>query len=82
MESPQDIDPRNAARQNRAIVYDPKRELVLLVLGTGGDQGQASVCALRYRHVGSGKGRCWELSTATDTPGNTRLPRWLPYPDC
>jgi hypothetical protein len=47
---PPGIDPRNAAGQNRALVYDPKRDLVLLVLGTGGDRGQASVYALRYRH--------------------------------
>lgn len=39
------------AGQNRALVYDPKRDLVLLVLGTGGDQGKASVFALRYRHA-------------------------------
>ncbi len=35
--------------QNRAMVYDPKRDLVLLVLGgRGGDVGEASVYALRY----------------------------------
>jgi hypothetical protein len=39
------------AGQNRAMVYDPTRDLVLLVLGTGGDQGRASVFALRYRHA-------------------------------
>ncbi|HEY2930988.1 MAG TPA: hypothetical protein VGK99_04515 [Acidobacteriota bacterium] len=35
--------------QNRAMVYDPRNDVVLLVLGPGGDKGQASVCALRYR---------------------------------
>jgi hypothetical protein len=47
---PPGIEPRTAAGQNRALVYDTKRELVLLVLGTSGDRGQASVYALRYRH--------------------------------
>src|SRR5262249_16092234 len=37
--------------QNRAMVYDPKHNLVLLVLGTGGDAGQAFVYALRYHHA-------------------------------
>jgi hypothetical protein len=41
--------PPGAAGQNRAMVYDPQRDLVLLVLGTGGDSGKASVYALRYR---------------------------------
>jgi hypothetical protein len=36
--------------QNRAMVYDPKHDLVLLVLGGRGDAGKASVFALRYRH--------------------------------
>jgi hypothetical protein len=39
--------PRSAASQNRAMVYDPKRDLVLLVIG--GDQGQAAVYGMRYR---------------------------------
>jgi hypothetical protein len=54
---PPGIEPRTAAGQNRALVYDPKRDLVLLVLGTGGDQGQALVHALRYRHEEASKGR-------------------------
>jgi len=41
--------PRNP-RQDRAMVYDPKNDLVLLVVGSGGDDGKASVYALRYRH--------------------------------
>lgn len=41
--------PRGAAGQNRAMVYDPKHDLVLLVLGTGGDEGKASVYAMRYQ---------------------------------
>ena len=37
--------------QNRAMLYDAKRDLLLLVLGgRGGDVGQATVYALRYRH--------------------------------
>jgi hypothetical protein len=36
--------------QNRAMVYDPNRDLVFLVLGTGGDRGKAFVFALKYRH--------------------------------
>jgi hypothetical protein len=50
MAPPPDIEPRTAAGQNRALVYDAKRDLVLLVLGTSGDRGRASVYALRYRH--------------------------------
>jgi hypothetical protein len=39
--------PRGASGQNRAMVYDPKQDLVLLVIG--GDQGQAAVYGMRYR---------------------------------
>lgn len=39
------------AGQNRAMVCDPKRDLILLVLGGRGDAGKASVFALRYRHA-------------------------------
>jgi hypothetical protein len=42
-------EPLLRAGQNRAMVYDAKRDLILLVLGGGGDQGRASVFALRYR---------------------------------
>ena len=35
--------------QNRAMVYDPQHGLVLLVLGGEGDEGNASVYALKYR---------------------------------
>lgn len=48
--APPGINPALATGQNRALVYDPKRDLVLLVLGTGGDQGKTLVFALRYRH--------------------------------
>lgn len=41
--------PPGAGGQNRAMVYDPQRDLVLLVLGDGGDTGTAAVYALRYR---------------------------------
>jgi hypothetical protein len=37
------------ANQNRAMVYDPQHKIVLLVLGTSGDEGTASVYALRFR---------------------------------
>jgi hypothetical protein len=57
MAPPPDIDPRTAAGQNRALVYDPKRDLILLVLGTGGDRGQAVVYALRSHPAGATQGR-------------------------
>jgi len=41
--------PPGASGQNRAMVYDPQRGLVLLVLGTNGDDGTASVYGLRFR---------------------------------
>jgi hypothetical protein len=37
-----------AAGQNRALVYDPERDLVLLVLRTN-HRGESRVYALRYR---------------------------------
>jgi hypothetical protein len=46
---PPGIEPRTAAGQNRALVYDSQHDLVLLVLGTSDDRGRASVYALRYR---------------------------------
>lgn len=46
---PPGLEPRQSAGQNRAMVYDPGRDLILLVLGTGGDAGTASVYALRLR---------------------------------
>ena len=45
-----DIESARRASQNRALVYDPKRDLVLLVLGSGGDAGHTFVYAMRYRH--------------------------------
>jgi hypothetical protein len=42
--------PRQAGH-NRAMLYDPKHDVVLLVLGERGDVGKASVYALRYRHA-------------------------------
>ena len=44
------VEPSVAASQNRALVCDEQRDLVLLVLGTRGDSGEAHVFALRYRH--------------------------------
>jgi hypothetical protein len=41
--------------QNRAWAYDPKHNLVLMVLGaSAGDRGAAEVLALRYRHGETG----------------------------
>jgi hypothetical protein len=34
--------------QNRGMVYDPIRNLILQVLGTSGDEGQATVYALKF----------------------------------
>ena len=45
---PFDVKPSSAVGQNRALVYDPKRDVVFLVLGAGGDDGLAQVYALRY----------------------------------
>ena len=45
---PFDSKPESTVGQNRAVVYDPKRGVVLLVLGAGGDDGLARVYALRY----------------------------------
>jgi hypothetical protein len=42
--------PRQAG-QNRAMVYDARHDVVLLVLGGRGDLGKASVLGLRYRHA-------------------------------
>jgi hypothetical protein len=44
------IETARRASQNRALVYDAKRDLVLLVLGAGGDAGATEVYAMRYRH--------------------------------
>ncbi len=46
---PAGVAPSQMAGQNRAVVYDPKRNLVFLVLGEHGDEGKANVYALRYR---------------------------------
>ena len=35
--------------QNRAMVYDPKHDVILLVLGGRGDLGKSAVFALRYQ---------------------------------
>jgi hypothetical protein len=45
-----DISPPGPLTQNRALVYDPGHDLVLLVLGSSGDAGRARVYGLRYRH--------------------------------
>jgi hypothetical protein len=43
--------PADVVGQNRAWTYDPKHNLVLMVLGDrGGDQAKAQVFALRYDH--------------------------------
>ena len=51
LDPPPGVDPRTAASQNRALVYDPQRHLVLLVIGAGGDRGTPTVFALRYQHA-------------------------------
>jgi hypothetical protein len=45
------IETARRASQNRALVYDPKRDLILLVLGGGGDAGITLVYAMRYSHA-------------------------------
>jgi hypothetical protein len=40
--------------QNRAWAYDPKHDLVFMILGEGtGDRGKAELFALRYKHSGA-----------------------------
>jgi hypothetical protein len=41
--------PLPRAGQNRAMVYDPRRDAVLLVLGAGGNDGKASLYAARIK---------------------------------
>lgn len=36
--------------QNRALVYDPHNQVMFLVLGTGGNRGNARLLVLRYQH--------------------------------
>ena len=43
------FDGEARAGENRAMVYDARRDLVFLVLGAGGDDGLAQVYALRYK---------------------------------
>jgi hypothetical protein len=42
-------EPSQRVGQNRAMVYDAKRDVVLLILGEGGNAGKASVYAMHYR---------------------------------
>jgi hypothetical protein len=49
IDAPPGIDPRIARGQNRALLYDTNRDLVLVVLGAN-DRSQSLVFALRYRH--------------------------------
>jgi len=49
MKIPQTI-PRERIGQNRAFVYDPHNRLMFLVLGMGGNRGDARILAMRYRH--------------------------------
>lgn len=46
-----EVAPRQRGNQNRALVYDAKRDLLLLVLGSGGDAGLSAVFAMRYRRI-------------------------------
>jgi hypothetical protein len=49
---PEGISQRTLAGQNRAFTYDPKHNLILMVLGerSGSDVGKVRVYALRYNH--------------------------------
>lgn len=49
LDPPPGIDSRHVAGQNRALVYDPARDLVLLVVAAN-DRAESRVYALRYRH--------------------------------
>lgn len=49
--APEGDERHGRSGQNRAMVYDAKRDTVLLVLGAGGDAGRASVYALKYRNA-------------------------------
>ena len=44
-----DAVPARWSHQSSALVYDRARDLLMLVLGSGGDAGRAVVWALRYR---------------------------------
>jgi hypothetical protein len=46
---PENLGASRWSSQNRAMVYDAARDLVLLVVGTGGETGKAYVWALKYR---------------------------------
>jgi hypothetical protein len=48
LDPPAGVSPAVARGQNRALVYDPTRDLVLLVLGAN-DRSQSLVYALRFR---------------------------------
>ena len=50
--------PAPAAGENRALVYDPKLDVVFLLLGAGGDDGLAQVYALRFAEA-STYSRIW-----------------------
>jgi hypothetical protein len=49
---PEGVSQRTIAGQNRAFTYDPKHNLILMVLGerVGSDVGSVRVYALRYNH--------------------------------
>jgi len=49
---PEDVSQRAIAGQNRALTYDSKNNLILMVLGSrsGSDVGSVAVYALRYNH--------------------------------
>ena len=50
MAPPVGLEEVDYSGHNRALLYDEKRDLVLLVIGARGNEGQAHVFALRYRH--------------------------------
>jgi hypothetical protein len=49
---PMSVEPERRVSRNRALVYDPVRDLVFLVLGAGGDSAMARVYRLRLRAAG------------------------------
>ena len=55
--APEGREMADVAGQNRSMTYDPKRDLVLMILGEGrGNQGPAMVYGLRYSE-GAGNGQ-------------------------
>ncbi len=73
-----EVPVRNRTSQNRAMVYDAKHDLVLLVLGAnGGDNGLAAVFAMRYRRTRAGASlRIPAVAAAVTVDGKLDEPLW------